>query len=111
MAKLLIQTQVFENYGAHAWNGEGDCPQYWKAKGGEDYVIANINPSANLADLVNAVKPQIECNDTAYRENIISWEVIGDSDLTPFEADQMEFDGKIEYPTRVLTLPETEYAA
>ena len=37
--KLLISTQVYENYGAHDWDGTGECPQYWKAKGGSDYVI------------------------------------------------------------------------
>jgi hypothetical protein len=37
--KLVISTQVYENYGAHDWDGTGECPQYWKAKGGSDYVI------------------------------------------------------------------------
>jgi len=41
--KLLITTQVYENYGAHDWDGVGECPQYWKAKGGSDYVVKNIN--------------------------------------------------------------------
>ena len=39
--KLLITTQVYENYGAHDWDGKGLCPQYWKAKGGSDYVVRN----------------------------------------------------------------------
>ena len=43
MSKLLITTQVYENYGAHDWDGVGECPQYWKAKGGNDYVVKNIN--------------------------------------------------------------------
>lgn len=37
--KLVINTQHRENYGAHDWNGEGECPQYWKYKGGDTYVI------------------------------------------------------------------------
>lgn len=32
--QLLITTQIQENYGAHDWDGEGACPQYWKFKGG-----------------------------------------------------------------------------
>ena len=32
--------QVCENYGAHAWDGEGECPQYWKDKGGCERVVA-----------------------------------------------------------------------
>lgn len=31
--------QYFENYGAHAWDGEGECPQYWKAKGGHEEIV------------------------------------------------------------------------
>ena len=38
MAKL-VTTQYRENYGSHDWNGKGDCPQYWKSKGGEVYIV------------------------------------------------------------------------
>ena len=37
--------QVHENYGAHAWDGEGECPQYWKAKGGSERVVAELTLS------------------------------------------------------------------
>jgi len=35
----VIQTQHLENYGAHDWDGEGECPQYWKPKGGNTYIF------------------------------------------------------------------------
>jgi len=35
----IIQTQHLENYGAHDWDGEGECPQYWKPKGGNTYIF------------------------------------------------------------------------
>jgi len=38
MAKI-VHTQYRENYGAHQWDGKGECPQYWKNKGGDTYVI------------------------------------------------------------------------
>lgn len=38
MAKI-VQTQYRENYGAHTWDGTGECPQYWKNKGGSTYVV------------------------------------------------------------------------
>lgn len=41
--KLIIYTQCEENYGAHDWDGRGQCPQYWKPKGGETYVVRNIS--------------------------------------------------------------------
>lgn len=41
--KLVIQTQVRENYGAHDWDGKGECPQYWKCKGGETFIVPNLS--------------------------------------------------------------------
>jgi hypothetical protein len=37
--KILIHTQYEENYAAHDWNGEGECPQAWKPKGGHVFQI------------------------------------------------------------------------
>jgi hypothetical protein len=37
--------QVRENYGAHDWDGEGECPQYWKNKGGDEVVVAELSLS------------------------------------------------------------------
>ena len=39
--KLVIHTQHEENYGAHDWDGQGECPQRWKFKGGDTYVVEN----------------------------------------------------------------------
>jgi len=57
--KLVIQTQISENYGAFDWDGEGECPQYWKMKGGNTYIIKNATSLAvamegesNLSDLL-----------------------------------------------------------
>jgi hypothetical protein len=42
-----IFTQIIENYGAHDWDGEGECPQYWKKKGGNTYLLTEeIDPIA-----------------------------------------------------------------
>ena len=35
----IVTTQFRENYGAHDWDGTGECPQYWKNKGGDTYVL------------------------------------------------------------------------
>ena len=37
---IVVETQYRENYGAHSWDGEGECPQYWKNKGGETYIVS-----------------------------------------------------------------------
>jgi len=102
MAKLLIQTQVYENYGAHDWDGEGECPQYWKAKGGSDYVIKNFKKFNQVTETVMAVRGQIEQDTEYYRESIINWELVSDDYLTDFERDQWEYEGVIRFPAREL---------
>lgn len=110
MAKLLITTQVYENYGAHDWDGVGECPQYWKAKGGHDYVVKNFNrfthPSiAGSAEaVVMSAWNQIEHSDHYFRETIIGWKVVADDYLTEFERDQLEYEGKITFPAKELQL-------
>ena len=103
MAKLLITTQVYENYGAHDWDGVGECPDYWKAKGGSDYFVKNININDAKA-IFERVKPQVTVDSHYYRESVIGWEVVADTYLTEFELDQLEFEGKIMFPTKELEL-------
>ena len=97
MSKLLITTQVYENYGAHDWDGAGDCPQYWKAKGGNDYVLKNFTDYNRVTETVMAQRGKIEHDNRYYREQIIGWEVVADDYLTEFERSQLEYDGKITY--------------
>ena len=101
MAKLLITTQVYENYGAHDWDGAGECPQYWKAKGGSDYVVKNVNVNS-VTETVMALRGQIEQDNNGFRETIIGWEVVANGYLTEFERDQLEYEGKIRFPAREL---------
>ena len=104
MAKLLITTQVHENYGAHDWDGFGECPQYWKAKGGNDYVIRNFTDFGNVTETVIAVRSQVESDNEYYREYIIDWEVVADDYLTEFERDQLKYEGEIRFAPKELTL-------
>ncbi len=104
MSKLLIQTQVYENY---AWREDGSLgvgdEAYWKAKGGSDYVVKNIDPN-RAADIVNAVSGQIEQDNEAFREHIISWEVVADDHLTWFEQSQLDYEGRITHGPHELTV-------
>lgn len=61
--KIAIWTQYSENYGAHDWDGEGQCPQYWKNKGGSCYVIENVEASVNVQEIVDSILPMIESGD------------------------------------------------
>lgn len=99
MAKLLITTQVLENY------GDADKP-YWKAKGGDDYVVKNIDlvKFDDVAHLVDSFRSEVEINTEYYREHIIGWSIEADDYLTQFERDQMRYEGKITFPARELAI-------
>lgn len=101
--KLLITTQLYENYGAHDWDGKGQCPSYWKAKGGNDYVIRDFRGGEATA-MVMAVRERIEESSDYYRETIIGWDLVEDSYLTEFERSQLEYEGEIRYPAHELTV-------
>jgi hypothetical protein len=113
--KLHIQTQIEENYGAHDWDGVGACPQYWKMKGGEDYFYPlgpNVRSEEALAELVAHFRKDIEEDNDGFREYIIGYGVVADDYLTAFERSQLEYDGTITYPAKLLVLeaePENYY--
>ena len=102
MAKLLITTQVYENYGAHDWDGVGQCPKYWKAKGGNDYVVKKFKDINKVTETVMALRGQIEQDNEGFRETIINFEVVANDYLTEFEKDQLEYEGSIRYPAKEL---------
>lgn len=104
MAKLLIQTQVYENYGAHDWDGQGQCPQYWKAKGGMDYIVRNVDVCDMVETIVHRAGEQIEVDNNSFREYVIGYSIVPDDFMTDFERSQMEWEGKITYPAQELTV-------
>lgn len=69
--KLVIHTQFCENYGAHSWDGEGECPQYWKFKGGETYVVENVH-KLDIDIILDDIRPLIEYTNDHSREYIVS---------------------------------------
>ena len=96
MAKLMIFTQVYENY------GDAQKP-HWKAKGGSDYVVKNIDVN-RASDIATWAAGQIEQDNEAFREYIIDWEVVADDYLTEFERSQLEYDGRIIYAAQELVV-------
>ena len=83
--KIVIQTQFRENYGAHDWDGKGECPQYWKNKGGEVYVVNNISVAEAMDPkaIIKVVAPLIEYRNEGCQEYIIDWYLHDDSDESP----------------------------
>ena len=106
--KLYIVTQVRENYAAHDWSGEGACPQYWKNKGGNDYFVDLTGfkfdefTAKKLQMIVDSVRVKVERRDDYFEEFIIDFQVVEDNFVCESEELQMEYEGKVSYPTRFL---------
>lgn len=94
MAKLYIFTQDYENYGTE------DDP-YWKAKGSSDYFVEDFD--GDEAMTVMLVRDQIEVNNPFFRSQILGWEVVSNDYMTEFEKSQLEYEGSIRFPTRVIS--------
>jgi hypothetical protein len=90
---LVISTQLYENYGAHDWDGTGECPQYWKAKGGSEYKIIGVPLNINY-DAVVAMAAVEQDNDH-FRETILDWSLENDDYLSWFEKSQLDYEGTI----------------
>jgi hypothetical protein len=103
---IVIRTQYHENYGAHDWDGEGECPQYWKAKGGSEYKILDVPLNVDYNELVKFALTGIETDNEYNRETMIDWSIEGDDYLSWFEKSQLEFDGVITSKEPTMTYQE-----
>ena len=90
---LVIRTQFMENYGAHDWDGTGECPQYWKMKGGSEYKITNVPLNIDYQEVVSMAN--VETDNIGCREYILDWSMEADDYLSWFEKSQLEYDGVI----------------
>lgn len=89
--RIVINTQVKENYGAHTWDGVGECPQSWRYKGGHSRVLAEYieKPSQATVDAVVAQwKPTY--NDY-YQEYALSIHVLAPGEETHDEKIDREY--------------------
>lgn len=88
--KLLIETQCM------AFSGT-----VWKAKGGDTYFVMDVEPGTEER-VMESVRDQVEYFNPIAQEYIIDYCLVDDDFMTRDERLQLEFDGKILYPTRVL---------
>jgi hypothetical protein len=96
--KLLITTQVYENYGYR-----------WKAKGGNDYVVLNVDPCDMIDVIIDRARCQIEQDNDSFQETIIGHSLVSDDYLTEFERSQLDYEGKITYPAQEIELDDPVY--
>ena len=96
MSKLLIITQVYENYGT------ADEP-HWKPKGGSDYVVKKFKGGSTDATMaVMCLRAQIESDNDHFRETVIDFRIVKDDYLTEFEQSQLDYEGKIRFASKEL---------
>lgn len=104
--KIVISTQVLEWYGdLEVINGR------WKPKGGNSYIIANV-PLDLLVQGYEAISDHVQLATVGviptyqkgdmYQEWMIDWSIEEDDFLTHDEKLQLEFDGSITYPAKVI---------
>jgi hypothetical protein len=55
-----------------------------------------------LGLLIEKVRGEIEYSGDYTEEYILDWELVADDALSPFERDQMELDGAIQFPAKIL---------
>jgi hypothetical protein len=81
--KVVIHTQFKENYGAHDWDGKGECPQYWKFKGGSTYVVECSLEQAMSGQFFTDVAKCIEYSNDYSEEYIVGENLVDDIDFDP----------------------------
>lgn len=104
--KLVIITQCRENYGVHEWDGEGEIPQYWKNKGGSEYILEDLEHYISINDefftkkvrmIVDEMRPNLEQDSDFFQETIINYSIEDDDFQPEFELQQMEHEGMIRF--------------
>ncbi len=80
--KIVVQTQCRENYAAHDWDGTGECPNYWKSKGGEVYVVPNVTvEKAADKSFWNSISNAVTHSSDYSEEYVIGMELVDDIDF------------------------------
>ena len=93
--KLYIYTQYAENYGYR-----------WKMKGGNEYFIPcgqSITPARAYA-MVQLASSKIEYKNDEAEEYIIGFDIVEDDFQTDYERSQLEYDGKVQFPTKTISV-------
>ena len=97
---LQITTQYDENYGAHDWNGEGQCPQYWKNKGSQVFTL-RVDPELFWyaeEQFLNTIEAILKKESNEYiRYNYVGHEFIF---MEPIELNSEEFEKMFQAETK-----------
>jgi hypothetical protein len=102
----VIDTQYKENYGAHDWNGEGECPQRWKFKGGSCIKITDVPVSVPYETLCSLANDAFTEFSDYCEEYVIRIHIEGDNWMSDFEKSQLEYEGSIQHAEPKYTFEE-----
>jgi|GEM_PF-3912904 len=103
---LIIDTQYRENYGAHDWDGEGECPQRWKNKGGSSIKISGAPESTNLLALESLAFDAFSHYDDFCEEFVLGVRFESDDYMSDYEKSQLEYEGFIQFAEPTFTFVE-----
>lgn len=90
---LVIQTQHMENYAWPNWDGNGECPEAWKFKGGITYVYyADNNETAYDFNNITSIIKSLDLNhNEAYCEYVTEAKWYDEEGLSLFLLDTDDF--------------------
>jgi len=90
--RCVVMTQIWENYAAHSWDGQGICPANWRAKGGRDITLRawSVEPLESEGASL-AAEWSGECNNY-FQEEMIGWRLLAPGQLTEDESDRLAWD-------------------
>ena len=93
MSKLMVYTQIYENYGHR-----------WKPKGGNEFFVSNVSSAVEVDAILETVKDMVEYSSDSYREYFLDWEIVDDNYFTQYQMDQLEYEGAIRYSPKELMI-------
>jgi len=100
---LVIQTQYMENYGYSSGT------EYWKPKGSYEYKITGVPENADQTKVFKAAMRLIEYTNPMSKEYVVGMVTASDNYLTFFERQQLDLDGRIDFPDKVIPFDDIPY--
>ena len=98
MFRIVISTQVYENYAAHCCECETEesctCGDYWKAKGGDDFQrdIGSANDviemgAAGVQAIADEMRKLVERDTRGLQVSVLGWSLVPSDEETMGEED------------------------
>ena len=102
--KAIFFTQVYENYAVREDGSIGTGAEaYFKAKGGDEYVVLNVDKT-QMSRILAEVRAKVEVSNDYFRETVVDFQLVEDDYLTEYEKSQLEYDGRVVYSPKELEL-------